>query len=97
MIITRLPFANENSTLNFCIFDKNNANANNVYAALTIKDKATGKLVEQTHSRFHEFSDISFSYKFRNNSDYMIIFEATINGDQIYQGKPIIASFDQIC
>jgi len=41
VIITRLPFANENSTLNFCILDKNNANANNVYAALTIKDKAT--------------------------------------------------------
>jgi len=41
VIITRLPFANENSTLSFCILDKNNANANNVYAALTIKDKAT--------------------------------------------------------
>ena len=32
-----VPFANEDSTLNFSILDKNNANANNVYAALTIK------------------------------------------------------------
>ena len=42
-------FANENSTLNFSILDKNNANANNVYGALTIKDKTLNtKLVEQT-------------------------------------------------
>jgi hypothetical protein len=61
---------------------------------LTIKDKATGKLVEQTPSKFYEFSDISFPYKFRSNSNYMVIFEATINGDPIYQGKPLIASFD---
>jgi len=89
-----VPFANENSTLNFSILDKNNANANNVYAALSIKDKATGKLVEQTPSRFYEFSDISFPYKFRSNSNYMVIFEAKINGDPIYQVKPLIASFD---
>lgn len=89
-----VPFANEDSTLNFSILDKNNANANNVYAALTIKDKATGKLVEQTQSKFYEFSDISFPYKFRSNSNYMVIFEATINGDPTYQGKPLIASFD---
>ncbi|MRN41167.1 MAG: hypothetical protein FIO02_09010 [Nitrosopumilales archaeon] len=31
-----VPFANEDSTLNFSILDKNNANANKVYAALTI-------------------------------------------------------------
>ena len=89
-----VPFADENSTLNFSILDKNNANANNVYAALTIKDKETGKLVEQTPSKFYEFSDIPFPYKFRSNSNYMVIFEATINGDPIYQGKPLIASFD---
>jgi len=60
-----VSFANEESTLNFSILDKNNANANNVYAALTIKDKATGQLVEQTPFGFYEFSDISFPYKFR--------------------------------
>jgi hypothetical protein len=89
-----IPFANEDSTLNFSILDKNNANANNVYAALTIQDKATGKLVEQTPFRFYEFSDISFPYKFRSNSNYMVTFDATINGDPIYQGNPLIASFD---
>jgi hypothetical protein len=89
-----VPFANEDSTLNFSILDKNNANANNVYAALTIKDKATGKLVEQTPSRFYEFSDISFPYKFRSNSNYVVIFDATINGDPIYQRNLLSASFD---
>jgi hypothetical protein len=89
-----VPFANEDSTLNFSILDKNNANANNVYAALTIKDKTTGKLVEQTPFKFYEFSDITFRYKFRTNSNYMVIFEATINGDPNFQGKPLIATFD---
>ena len=60
-----VPFASEDSTLNFSILDKNNANAYNVYAALTIKDKTTG-----------------------SNSNYMV------NGDPIYQGKPLIATFD---
>jgi hypothetical protein len=89
-----VPFANEDSTLNFSILDQNNANANNVYAALTIKDKTTGKLVEQTPFKFYEFSDITFRYKFRTNSNYMVIFEATINGDPNFQGKPLIATFD---
>jgi len=61
---------------------------------LTIKDKATGKLVEQTPFRFYEFSDISFPYKFRSNSNYMVIIDATINGDPISQGSPMVASFD---
>jgi len=89
-----VPFANEDSTLNFSILDKNNANANKVYAALTIQDKATGKLVEQTPFRFYEFSDISFPYKFRSNSNFVVTFDATINGDPIYQGNPMVASFD---
>ena len=66
----------------------------NVYGAMTIKDKTIGKLVEQTPFKFYEFSDISLRYKFRSNSNYMVIFEATINGDPIYQGKPLIATFD---
>jgi hypothetical protein len=88
-----VPFANENSTLNFSILDKNNANANSVYAALTVKDKTTGKLVEQTALKFYEFSDISLRYKFGSNSNY-VVFEATIHGNPIYQGKPLIATFD---
>jgi hypothetical protein len=89
-----IPFANEDSTLNFSILDKNNANANNVYASLTIDDKIIRKIIEQTPVRFYEFSDISFPFKFRSNSNYMITFETTINGDPIYQGKPMIATFD---
>lgn len=47
-----VPFANEDSTLNFSILDKTNANANNVYAALTIETQTTSKLVEQTPLKF---------------------------------------------
>jgi hypothetical protein len=65
-----------------------------VYAAWTIKDKATGKLVEQTPFGFYEYSDISFPYKFRGNSNYIVTFDATINRDPIYQGNPMLASFD---
>ncbi|MDQ6866285.1 MAG: hypothetical protein M3044_20965 [Thermoproteota archaeon] len=61
---------------------------------MTIKDKATGKLVEQTPLRFYEFSDIPFPCKFRSNSNFVVTFDATINGDPIYQENPMIASFD---
>ena len=76
-----VPAANENSTLNFSILDKDNANVNNVYAALAIREKNTGKVVEQVPYKFYEFSDITFPYKFRNNTDYIVTFEARINGD----------------
>jgi len=59
-----------------------------------MKDKATGKLVEQTPFRFYEYSDISFPHKFRSNSNYMVTFDTAINGDPIYQGNPMVASFD---
>jgi hypothetical protein len=61
---------------------------------LTIKDKATGKLVEQTPFRFYEFSDISFPYEFGTNSNYVVIFDATLNGDPLYQRNLLSASFD---
>jgi hypothetical protein len=86
--------ANESSTLNFSILDKDNANVNNVYAALVIREKNTGKMVEQVPYKFYEFSDITFPYKFRNNTDYAVTIEARINGDTKYQDNPLIADFD---
>ncbi|MGC2428070.1 MAG: hypothetical protein WA421_13620 [Nitrososphaeraceae archaeon] len=89
-----VPAANENSTLNFSILDKDSANVNNVYAALAIKEKNTGKVVEQVPYKFYEFSDITFPYKFRNNTDYIATFEARINGDSKYQDNPLVSDFD---
>jgi hypothetical protein len=89
-----VPEANENSTLNFSILDKDNANVNNVYAALTIREKNTLKVVTQIPYKFYEFSDIAFSYKFRNNTDYMASFEAKINGDPKYHDNPLVSNFD---
>jgi len=42
-----VPEAGQNSTLNFSILGKDNANVNNVYAALTIREKNTSKVVTQ--------------------------------------------------
>ena len=89
-----VPEANENSTLNFSILDKDNANVYNVYAALVIREKNTGKVVGQIPYKFYEFSDITFPYKFANNTDYIATFEARINGDPKYQDNPLISNFD---
>jgi hypothetical protein len=86
--------ANESSTLNFSILDKDNANVNNVYAALAIREKNTGKVVEKVPYKFYEFSDITFPYKFRNNTDYAVTIEVRINGDTKYQDNPLTADFD---
>lgn len=53
-----VPFVGDNSTtLNFSILDNNNSNVNNVYAALVIKEKNTGKVIGQVPCKFYEFSD----------------------------------------
>jgi hypothetical protein len=89
-----VPAAGENSTLNFSVLDTNNSNINNIYAALTIKEKNTGIIVKQIPYKFYEFSDISFPYKFQNNNDYKISLQTRINGDPKYQDNPLISSFD---
>src|SRR5205807_10387915 len=60
-----VPFVGNNSTtLNFSILDNNNSNVNNIYAALVIKEKNTGKVIGQVPYKFYEFSDITFKYPF---------------------------------
>jgi hypothetical protein len=73
---------------------KDNLNVNNVYAALIIKEKNTGKVVGQIPYKFYEFSDITFPYKFQNNLDYTANLESRISGDPKYEAKPPIADFD---
>ena len=89
-----VPYAGENSTLNFSILDKDNTNVNNVYAALIISDKNTGKTVAQIPYKFYEFSDITFPYRFQNKTNYIATLQAKINGDPKYESQPIIANFD---
>jgi hypothetical protein len=89
-----VPYAGENSTLNFSILDKDNANVNNVYAALIISDKNTGKTVAQIPYKFYEFSDITFPFRFQNKTNYVATLQAKINGDPKYESQPIIANFD---
>lgn len=89
-----VPEANENSTLNFSILDEENANVNNVYAALTVREKNKAKVVAQIPYRFYEFSDITFPYRFKNSTDYTATFEAKINGDPKYHDNPLVSNFD---
>jgi hypothetical protein len=88
-LIPSIPSVDENSTLNFSVLDKNNANVNNVFAALIIKEKDTDKIVSQISYKFYEFSDITFPpSKFQNNGKYLATLEARIAGDVKYEAKP---------
>jgi hypothetical protein len=49
--------------LHFSILDKNNSNLVGVYAALIMKEKEPGTIVEQMPYRFYESSDISTPYR----------------------------------
>jgi len=90
-----VPFVGDNSTtLNFSILDSNNSNVNNVYAALVIKEKNTGSIVGQIPYKFYEFSDITFRYPFQNVGNYVVTFEAKINGDPKYEDNPLTSNFD---
>jgi hypothetical protein len=88
------PLVNDTSTkLNFSIME-NNTDAPNVFTSLVIKDKNTGKIVEQTSYKFHEFGDVTYPYVFQNNSKYTVTIQAKINGDPKYESSPLVASFE---
>ena len=87
-------YVGENSTLNFSILDKDNTNVYNIFSALIISDKNTGKTVAQIPYKFYEFSDITFPYRFQNKTNYILSLQAKINGDPKYEPQPIIANFD---
>jgi hypothetical protein len=73
--------------------DNNNSNVENVYSALVITEKNTGKVVGQIPYGFYEFSDITFRYPFQNVGNYVATLKSRINGDPNYQDIPLIASF----
>jgi len=91
----RYVSADQKTSLNFSILDKKNSNINSVYAALVMKEKSSGRIVEQMPYQFHEFSDLSIPYAFHNNTDYVITLLARLNnGDQKYLSNPLVADFE---
>jgi hypothetical protein len=91
-----VPVAGENTTLNFSILDEENQNIHNIFSALIIREKQSNKTVEQFPYKQYMYSDITFPYRFTNNSNYVITLETRIIGDQKYQSQPLIASFDLV-
>ena len=89
-----IPIANDNSTkLNFSLME-NKTDVYNVFVSLIIKDRDSGNIVDQIPYKFYEFGDITFPYIFQNVSDYIVTFQARINGDPNYKVTPLKANFD---
>lgn len=90
------PMAGDNTTLNFSILDEENLNIHNIFSALIIQDKKTNETIAQVPYRQYMYSDITFPYKFSNNSEYLLTLETRIIGDPKFQTQPLTASFDLI-
>lgn len=88
------PVPNDNTTrLNFSVL-KNNTNINNVYSALVISEKGSGKIVSQYPYRFYEFSDVTIPHVFNKTGDYVVTLQTRVSGDPKYQAEALVASFD---
>ena len=86
--------AGQNATLHFSILNENGSNLVGVYAALVMKEKEPGTIVEQMPYKFYESSDISITYRFHDNSDYVVTLLTRIMGDSKYLATPLQADFD---
>jgi hypothetical protein len=86
--------ANQDTMLHFSIVDEKGSNLVGVYAALVMKEKQGGTIVEQMPYRFYESSDISIPYKFLDNSKYVATLLTRIGGDSKYFTTPLQADFD---
>ena len=90
----KLVSAGQEATLHFSVLDENKSNLVGVYAAMLMKEKTTGKVVEQMPYKFYEISDISIPYKFHENSKYVATLLTRINGDTKYASTPLQVDFD---
>lgn len=86
--------AGQDAALHFSIFDKSDSNLFGVYAALVMKEKESGLIVEQMPYRFYESSDISIPYTFHDNSDYVVTLLARTSDDPKYLTTPLQVDFD---
>ena len=88
------PTVGDNSTtLNFSVLE-NNTNIYNIYSAVIITEKNSGRIVEQIPYRVYESSDITLPFTFQNTTDYTITHQTRITGDEKYQATSLVASFD---
>jgi hypothetical protein len=88
------PLVNDTSTkLNFSIME-NSTDVPNLFTSLTILDKNTKSIIEQTPYKFHEFGDVTYPYTFRSDGEYTAVVQAKINGNPKYESSPLKASFD---
>lgn len=81
------------TTLNFSVL-QNSTNIYNIYSAVIIIEKNSGRIVEQIPYRVYESSDITLPFTFQNATDYTITLQTRITGDEKYQATPLVASFD---
>jgi hypothetical protein len=89
-----VPQVGSNMTyLNFSVL-RNNSNIFNVFSAVVITEKSSGKVVEQIPYSLYEFSDISIPYIFQEPGSFVITLQTRIAGDEKYQTTPLVASFD---
>lgn len=86
--------AGDNSTLLRFSIIQDNQDTYNVFAALIVKEKSSGKVDAQFPYKFYESGDIDFRYTFDNTADHQVILQGRISGDQQYQNNPLVASFD---
>jgi hypothetical protein len=59
-----------------------------------VTEKQSGDIVGQVPYKFQEFSDINIPYNFNNTGDYVVTLQTRIAGDEKYQDRPLVASFD---
>ena len=88
------PVVGDNSTsLNFSVLE-NNTNIYNLYVAMVVTEKQSGKIIGQIPYKFQEFSDITLPYSFNETGTYVVTLQTRITGDEKYQNTPLVASFD---
>jgi hypothetical protein len=94
LLYPKFASAGQNATMHFDILNNNNSNLVGVHAALVMKEKETGTIVEQIPYKFYESSNISIPYEFDDNSDYVATLLTRIEGDSKYLASPLQADFD---
>lgn len=89
-----VPQAGSNMTyLNFSVL-RNNSNVFNVFSAVVITEKNSGKVVGQIPYTLYEFSDISIPYIFQQPGSFVVTLQTRVAGDEKYLTTPLVASFD---
>ncbi len=92
--IPQFASAGQNTSLHFGILN-NNAQIGNVNVAMEIKEKDSGKVVDQVPYKLHEISDITLPYTFKNNTNYVVNLLMRMNdGNPEHMAKPLSADFD---